>query len=285
MTNPSPVLAYQALLQQAKSFILQAIGPNLLPKTLLVLGSGLSEVAQTLLIPGFVSLPYSNIPGFAVSTVSGHAGCLLLGKTHQGLPLAIMQGRFHAYEGYRLDEVVFPLRVLAALGVNTLLLTNAAGSLNPACQPGQLLQLADHINLTGDNPLIGPVSTAFGPRFVDMTEPYCPELRETAQNLASQLGFNLPEGVYAALKGPSYETKAEVRMLQALGADAVGMSTVVEAIAARQLGLRVWGCSCLTNLAAGLSPSLLNHHEVTEVGQQASKQLSALLEKLLQTLL
>ena len=234
-------------------------------RTALVLGSGLGAFADE--IEDAVALPYTEIPGFARSTVEGHAARLVLGKI-EGVPIAAMQGRFHYYEGYQFNEVTFPVRVLGVLGVKSLVLTNAAGGLNNGFTQGALMVISDHLNLIGENPLRGANDERFGPRFPDMTEVYDREYQEVAIKEGRRAGRELRRGVYAALSGPSYETPAEIRMLRALGADAVGMSTVPEAIVARQMGIKVLGISCITNLAAGVLDVPINHAEVIEIGER-----------------
>jgi purine-nucleoside phosphorylase len=266
-------------------------------RAVIVLGSGLGGLATLPQWRVLYQAPYSAIAGFPTlqsdvaegsAPLQGHAGQLMLAQW-EGLeaPVALLCGRLHAYEGYTLQQVVHPLRTLALLGAKTLLLTNAAGSLNPQWGPGTLMSLSDQLNLLGDSPLRGPNVAALGPRFVDMSEAFCPQLRHQAQAIAKQQGFELPQGVYAGLMGPAYETPAEVRMLQALGAHAVGMSTVAEVLAARHAGLRVAGFSCLTNWAAGLSPEHLNHEEVVAMGQnpQVQERLQQLVLGLLLPLL
>jgi len=263
-------------LQQAVDFLL-AKSPHR-PATAVVLGSGLSGVAERL--EEVVEVPYKEIPHFPVSGVAGHGSALVLGF-HQGAGLAVLKGRVHAYEGYPLSQVVFPVRVLARLGVETFILTNAAGAINETMAPGDLMVLTDHLNLLGANPLTGPNLDELGPRFPDMTEVYDKALRERALETAKRLGVTLRAGVYAAMSGPSYETPAEIRMLRTLGADAVGMSTVPEAIAARHAGARVLAFSMISNLAAGLSEAPLSHVEVLETGARASKTLASLIWEVL----
>ena len=242
------------------------------PRIALVLGSGLGDFADK--IEG-ARVPTGDIPGWPRSTVEGHAGQLVLGKNG----VAALSGRVHLYEGYGAREVVFPVRTLLALGARTIVLTNAAGALDPRFAPGELVLVADHLNLTGESPLVGPHESRLGPRFPDLSTAYDPGLRSAAQRAAGQAGLGtLREGVYAGLRGPSYETPAEVRMLRTLGADLVGMSTVLETIAAVHMGARVLGISCVANLAAGLSPRPLSHGEVLEAGRKAAPRLVALLE-------
>jgi purine-nucleoside phosphorylase len=243
-----------------------------------VLGSGLGAFADE--VEERIEIPYSEIPGWPVSTAIGHAGQLIIGKV-EGTPVAVMAGRVHFYEGYSIQQVVFPTRVLGALGVKSLLLTNAAGGIHPGFRPGCLVLLCDHINLQGTNPLIGPNDESLGPRFPDMSEAYSREFRELAHRAARELGIELYEGVYAALSGPSYETPAEIRYLRAIGADLVGMSTVPEAIVASHMGMRTLAISCVTNLAAGISREKLSHTEVMETGERVRGHLTALLRKIL----
>jgi purine-nucleoside phosphorylase len=247
------------------------------PAAVLVLGSGLGGLAEE--IQDAVRIPYAEIPGFPRSTVVGHAGALVAGILN-GVEVVAMQGRFHLYEGWAAVDVARPIRALAALGVELLLLTNAAGGLRPGMEPGDLMLIADHLNLMGRNPLVGPV-VGGEERFPDMSAPYDAELRRVAASLALELAIPLEQGVYAALLGPSYETPAEVRMLRILGADAVGMSTVPEVLVARALGMRVLGISCITNLAAGLGSTTLSHDDVMEVGAGVRDRLAALVRALL----
>ena len=245
------------------------------PRTAIVLGSGLSGIVEGL---GYREIPYSDIAEFPKPTVQGHRGTLCLSPD-----AAILAGRFHFYEGHSMDDVVLPVFFLKALGVENLILTNAAGGINPKYVPGDLVLIQDHINLMGTNPFIGPNPTGGngkpqGERFFDMSEVYPGELRALAWSCSDK---PLKEGVYAALTGPSYETPSEIRMLKAMGADLVGMSTVPEATAARYLGMRVLGISCVTNMAAGISRSPLSHAEVVEVGKRVESELKTLLFKVL----
>ena len=244
----------------------------------LVLGSGLGAFADEL--EGASVVPYSEIPGFARPTVEGHAGRLVVGKVG-GVGVAAMQGRFHFYEGYALEEVTFPIRVLGLLGAKSLVLTNAAGGLNNSYEQGALILISDHLNLMGTNPLLGRNDERFGPRFPDMTEVYDREYQEAAICEAREMGLELRRGIYAALTGPSYETPAEIRMMRLLGADAVGMSTVPEAIVARHMGLRVLGLSCITNMAAGVTDQPINHEEVMETGAQVRETFRNLLRRII----
>jgi purine-nucleoside phosphorylase len=249
----------------------------------IVLGSGLGAVAEAVIDP--VILPYAEIPHFPCSTVEGHSGRLLAGSLG-GAPAVIMQGRVHFYEGYSPLEVTFPMRVMGALGVRAVVLTNAAGGIATGYHLGQLVLLADHINMMGWNPLNGPNEPRFGfragagLRFFDMTEAYSKGLRELARMAAAEEGFALEEGVYLATPGPSFETPAEIRAFQALGATLVGMSTVPETIVARHMGIEVLGISCVTNLAAGLGTTPLSHEEVFETGRKVEGRLAGLLKRL-----
>jgi purine-nucleoside phosphorylase len=247
---------------------------QLKPEVGVILGSGLGAIADQL--EGAVSIPYTDIPHFHGTSIEGHAGRMMLGTFH-GTPAVFLQGRFHAYEGYSMEEVVFPTRVVCALGIQTLILTNAAGAVNTRYRPSELMLIEDHLNLMGDNPLKGPNLTQLGPRFPDLSEAYNRGCLEIMQNSANELGIPVHVGVYAGLLGPTYETRAEIRMFRTLGADAVGMSTVPEAIAANHLGVRVAGVSCITNLAAGSTPQKLTHQEVIENSRHATEKLQRLL--------
>jgi purine-nucleoside phosphorylase len=244
----------------------------------LVLGSGLGAFADDL--EDAAAVPYDEIPGFARPTVEGHAGRLVVGRVG-GVGVAAMQGRFHFYEGYALEEVTFPVRVLSLLGAKSLVLTNAAGGLNNSYEQGSLVLISDHLNLMGTNPLLGRNDPRFGARFPDMTEVYDREYQDAAITEAREMGLELRRGIYAALTGPSYETPAEIRMLRLLGADAVGMSTVPEAIVARQMGLRVLGLSCITNMAAGVLDKPINHEEVIETGERVRETFAELLRRVI----
>lgn len=247
----------------------------LAPRAGVVLGSGLGEFAGR--VADAVAIPYAEIPHFRKVSVAGHAGRLVLG-TVGGAPVAVLQGRYHYYEGHAIEDVVFPVRVLGKLGISGLLLTNAAGGIGKALRPGDLMVIRDHINLMGLNPLRGANDERLGPRFPDMSAVYDPAFQEVIASSQAAIGLRPKQGVYLALSGPSYETPAEIRMLAALGADAVGMSTVPEAICARHLGLRVAGISCITNLAAGISAKPLSHLEVTETAERVKNDFIRLLE-------
>ena len=246
---------------------------ELRPVVGVVLGSGLGALADRL--EGAVSIPYQEIPEFPAVSVAGHAGRLVVG-TLGGVPLAAMQGRVHAYEGWSAEDVVFGVRLLAATGVRALLVTNAAGAVNPGLAPGDLVRITDHLNLTGLNPLTGPNDDRIGPRFPDMSQAYDPQLGALLHESAGRLGIALGAGLYAGVAGPSYETPAEIRMLRTLGADLVGMSTVLEVIAARHAGLRVAAISLVTNLAAGLAGRPLSHEDVLAAGEGARDRLTRL---------
>jgi purine-nucleoside phosphorylase len=243
-----------------------------------VLGSGLGAFADD--FEEAVRIPYTDIPGFAASTVAGHAGSLVIGKVER-VPVVAMQGRVHFYEGYSLEEVTFPIRTFKLLGIETLLLTNAAGGINVQLSEGTLMIISDHLNLMGVNPLRGPNDERFGPRFPDMTEVYSRALQETVVEEASVLGIEVRRGIYAALSGPSYETPAEIHMLRSFGADAIGMSTVPEAIVARHMGMKVLGISCITNMAAGISDGPINHEEVMEIGNRVRATFTLLLRRII----
>ncbi len=243
----------------------------------IVLGSGLGAFADR--ISNATVIPYGELPNFPKSSVAGHKGELIIGHI-KSVPVAVMSGRTHAYEGYALREVTFPVRVLAALGIKKLLLTNAAGSVNPYYKPGDFMAIVDHLNLTGANPLVGSNDERLGPRFPDMSRAYSMTGRKALHDAASAIGVHLHEGIYAGMSGPSYETPAEIRMLQTLGADAVGMSTVAEAIVAAHSGLELAALSIITNRASGLgSGEPLSHEEVKEIGQRVGDVLCQLLEE------
>jgi purine-nucleoside phosphorylase len=246
-----------------------------MPDVAVVLGSGLGDFAGQL--ASATSMPYASLPHWPASNVIGHEGRLVVG-TVSGRTIAALSGRCHVYEGHDLRTVTFAVRVLGLLGVKTLILTNAAGGVNLTLSAGALMVIDDHINLIGDNPLAGANDDRFGPRFPDMSEVYAARLRAVADEAAAAAGSRLPHGVYAALLGPSYETPAEIRYLRAIGADAVGMSTVPEAIVARHMGIEVLGISCITNMAAGVLPQPLNHDEVMETARRVRGQFVGLLE-------
>jgi purine-nucleoside phosphorylase len=251
---------------------------KLRPKIAVVLGSGLGAFADE--FSDATRIPYHKIPHFPRSTAVGHAGRLVIGKS-AGVPVAAMQGRVHFYEGYSLTDVVFPMRALARMGIRAAILTNAAGGINTDFNQGALVIIRDHINLQGSNPLIGANDERFGPRFPDMTQAYWKSYRQIALEQARHLKIDVFEGVYAALSGPSYETPAEIRYLRGIGADLVGMSTAPEVIAARHMGLRVLGISCVTNMAAGILDRVIDQDEVLETGERVKDQFVALLQAVL----
>jgi purine-nucleoside phosphorylase len=240
-----------------------------------VLGSGLGGFAEA--VEAARITPYAQIPGWPVSSVAGHAGLWIEGRIGD-VEVTVLAGRAHLYEGFSAQQVTFGIRELARRGLRTVILTNAAGAINPAYRPGDLVLISDHINLQGANPLTG------GPNFIDMSEAYAPELRAAARACGRELGLDLQEGVYAGLLGPSFETPAEIRYLRAIGADLVGMSTVAECIAANHAGMRVLGISCVTNMAAGVVPRKLSHAEVLETGERVKGTLAALLRRIVLSL-
>jgi len=235
------------------------------PDIALILGSGLGPLADRLENP--VVIPYEDIPHFAKSTVEGHEGTLVYGKI-SNKDIICMKGRFHYYEGHALSRIIYPLQIFKALGIKTLVITNAAGGINKSFSPGDLMIIKDHINMMGNNPLIGPNSKTTGPRFPDMSEAYSKKLIEKAKKTGKELKLKIKEGVYVATTGPSYETPAEVKMFRIVGADAVGMSTVPEVLAANHMSLEVFAISCITNMAAGVLDKKLSHDEVTETANR-----------------
>ena len=254
---------------------------SLRPAIGLVLGSGLGDFADTL--EDAVRIPYAEIPSFPVPTVPGHSGALVFGRKC-GQTVVVLQGRIHYYEGLSQQEITLPVRVLAALGVKTLVLTNACGGVNLSFHPGDLMLISDHINFSGANPLMGPNLDAFGPRFPDMSDLYTASLRTAVKEKAATAGIALQEGVYAMYSGPNYETPAEIRMFRILGADTVGMSTVPEALVAGHCGMQVVGISCVTNMAAGVLPVKLSHAEVMETAAQVHDKFQKLLDIVLTVL-
>ncbi|MBR2937897.1 MAG: purine-nucleoside phosphorylase [Oscillospiraceae bacterium] len=263
----------------AAEYLLEKVA--LRPEIALVLGSGLGDYADTL--DESVKIPYRDIPNFPQPTVEGHTGAFVFGKK-QGKPVVVAQGRVHYYEGLPMQEITLPIRVLAAMGVKTLVLTNAAGGVNLSYKPGTLMLIADHINFSGANPLIGPNLEKFGPRFPDVSDLYTAALRERIKTRAAAADIPLAEGVYLMCSGPNYETPAEIRAFRALGADAVGMSTVPEALVAGHSGMQVVGVSCITNMAAGVLPVKLNHAEVVETAAKVHDQFHDLVDVILQSL-
>lgn len=261
---------------EAAEFIRSRI--KLEPKIVLVLGSGLGSFADDL--TDATVIPYAQIPHFPATSAIGHAGNLVVGKISD-VPIAAMQGRVHYYEGHSLQQVTFPMRVFFRLGIKAALLTNAAGGISPKLKQGCLVVIKDHINLQGGNPLVGPNDDRFGLRFIDMTEAYAKDFRAMAMEEGRRHRIDIFEGIYAALPGPSYETPAEIRFLRKIGADLVGMSTVPEVIVARHSGIKMLAISCVTNLAAGISPTPINHLEVLETGERVRGQFVALLKTLI----
>jgi purine-nucleoside phosphorylase len=264
-------------LQETAQAVRQRAG-GLSPQVGIILGSGLGDFAEGLDDKQVV--PYADLPHFPRSSVAGHAGRLVLGRVG-GAAVVAMQGRVHAYEGFAPSQVVFPARVLCTLGIRALVVTNAAGGIHPGLQPGDLMAITDHINLSGWNPLAGLNDERLGPRFPDMSAAYHPALRERLFEVGRARGVALKRGVYAILSGPSYETPAEIRALKALGADAVGMSTVPEVIAAVHMGVPVAGLSCITNLAAGIAQKPLSHDEVAQTAQRVKAVFASLLSAFL----
>ena len=269
-------MIYEAL--QATAAEIRALSGRNEHRVVAVLGSGLSGYADHL--PGAVAIPYSELPGFPVPKVAGHAGTAYSVEL-SGVPILILAGRAHFYEGYDLDQVVFAVRASIAAGAATVMLTNASGGCGDGLEAGDLVMLTDHLNLTGQNPLFGPNDDRLGTRFPDLSAAYDPELRRVAQEVAGEVDVALKEGVYAWFTGPTYETPAEVQMAKRLGADLVGMSTVPETIAARHMGARVIAISLVTNLAAGISPVPLTHEEVQETADEARERFTRLVDGLL----
>lgn len=268
--------AYLEKVRQAADYLRGKLPKH--PEIGLALGSGWGDFASSVKNP--VHIPYAEVPGFPTTGVAGHAGEWVVGEI-AGKTVAVMSGRFHYYEGHDMKTVTLPIRVMQMLGVKTVILTNAAGGVNGEFNVGDLMLISDHIGLTGASPLYGANIDELGPRFPDMSYAYDRELRLLAHQAASKLGFRLQEGVYAQMPGPCYETPAEVRMLRVLGADAVGMSTVPETIAARHGGMRVVGVSCITNMAAGVLDQPLSHGEVVEASRNAAGRIKAFLEELI----
>ncbi|MBA4535085.1 purine-nucleoside phosphorylase [Brevibacillus halotolerans] len=262
---------------EAKAFIEEKLTEK--PTIGLVLGSGLGVLADE--IEETTVIPYNEIPHFTKSTVVGHKGQLVIGKL-KGKQVVAMQGRFHYYEGHELEAVVFPIRVMKAIGVETIIVTNAAGGINESYKPGDLMLISDHINLTYRNPLIGGNDESLGARFPDMSEAYSKRLRKLSKEIAATLGIQLQEGVYAGLLGPSYETPAEIRMLRILGGDAVGMSTVPEVIVARHMNIEVLGISCISNMAAGILDQPLSHDEVMETTEKVKAEFLSLVKSVIE---
>ncbi|WP_425800288.1 purine-nucleoside phosphorylase [Desulfitobacterium sp. Sab5] len=270
---------YAAKLAEVRHFLMEKV--NNQPEMGIVLGSGLGGFAEVM--EEAVSIPYRDIPHFPVSTVEGHKGELVFGKVN-GKPVVAMQGRFHYYEGYSMQEVTFPIRVMQVLGVTGLIVTNASGGINSSYRPGDLVLIKDHLNFMGENPLRGANHSNLGPRFPDLSEGYDLEWRQKALTVAREIGIHPQEGVYAAMSGPSYETPAEIRYLRTVGADLVGMSTVPEVIATNHGGMRVLGILCVTNMAVGILPQRLSHAEVMETAERIEKQFIRFVQALVRIL-
>lgn len=266
-------------IQTATAFIKEKLQQQ--PKIGLILGSGLGVLADDIVNP--VKIPYNEIPGFPVSTVEGHAGQLVCGQL-SGVEVIAMQGRFHFYEGYSMDKVTFPVRVMKELGIEELIVTNAAGGVNESFTPGDLMIITDHINNMGTNPLIGPNDSRFGVRFPDMSEAYSKNLRALAKDVAEKSNIAIKEGVYVGNPGPVYETPAEVRLARTLGGDAVGMSTVPEVIVAKHAGLEVLGISCISNMAAGILDQPLSHDEVIETTEKVKASFLTLVNEIVKAI-
>lgn len=264
-------------MQQTLDFINERTN-NLKPEVGIILGSGLGDFVDNF---ESISIPYSVIPGFESSSIQGHAGKLVFAEI-QGKKTVIMQGRYHFYEGYSMQSVVYPVKVMKKLGIKTIIITNAAGAINKEFKPADLMLITDHINFMGTNPLIGKNDDSLGTRFPDMSEVYKKDLINIAKNCANELGFEVQQGVYAAFSGPSYETPAEINLLGKLGADAAGMSTIPEAIVANYCGINVLGISCLTNYASGVQKTPLSHKEVIETANIAKDKFQSLLMKILE---
>lgn len=262
-------------IKEASDFIKSKI--NCIPEVLVILGSGLGNLVED--IENKIEIKYSDIKGFPVSTVEGHAGQFVFGKLG-GKSVIMMQGRFHFYEGYDMSKVTFPIRVMASLGVKKLIVTNAAGGVNTSFKPGDLMIIKDQINMSGTNPLIGKNLDEFGPRFPDMTTAYPAEYVELAKKVSKDLAIDLVEGVYVMMTGPTYETPAEVKMLRSFGADATGMSTVPEVIVANHSGMKTLGISCITNMASGVLNQPLSHEEVIETSNMVHEKFKSLIKGL-----
>jgi len=270
---------FSTKLAEARDYLMERVGT--LPELGVILGSGLGAFAD--LVKEKVVIPYKDIPHFPISTVEGHAGQLVFGKV-EGRKVVVMQGRFHFYEGYTMQEVTFPIRVMQVLGVTGLVVTNAAGGINPDFHPGDLIIIKDHINMMGDNPLRGANLSTLGPRFPDLSDAYNADWRQKALVIAKDWGIKPQEGIYAAMSGPNYESPAEIRFLRTIGADMVGMSTVPEVIVANHGEMKVLGISCVTNMAAGILPQKLSHVEVMETAARIEKQFVHFVKALVKVL-
>ncbi|GAB4012826.1 MAG: purine-nucleoside phosphorylase [Bdellovibrio sp.] len=260
------------MIEKAKNKILSINKDR--PRVGIILGSGLGPVVDAIENP--IKLEYTDIPGFKNTTVEGHSGSLIRGKI-KNTEVVVMQGRVHFYEGHSLEDVVFPARVLASLGLDALVITNASGGINSAYHPGEIVMIKDHINLTGRNPLVGPNNPNWGPRFPDMTYAYNPEYRELMKKVAAENKIKLQEGVYVGVSGPTYETPAEINMFRIVGADMVGMSTVPEVIAAHHMGAKILALSCVSNMAAGMTAEKLDHSDIKDVALLGLKTMTTLL--------
>lgn len=279
MSSASPASPLEALRVAKES--LRPLLPNVAPSLGIVLGSGLGSLTERL--TDKIHVAYDDIPHFPRTTVRGHGGELVVGRL-EGRLVFCLSGRSHLYEGHQPNQVVFGVRLLRLLGASSLLLTNAAGGIGPTCEPGRLMAITDHINLTGRSPLEGPNDEGLGPRFPDMSEVYDPEFLALIHSAALEMELEVAEGVYAGVLGPAYETPAEIHMLEVLGASAVGMSTVHEAIASKHMGTRIAGISCITNYAAGKSEQKLSHEDVAKVAAQASEDFCGLVTRFVATL-
>ncbi|HOT30881.1 MAG TPA: purine-nucleoside phosphorylase [Petrotogaceae bacterium] len=270
---------YTLKVNQAVDYIKEKTG--CLPEICIILGSGLSSIAQSVEIPQ--EIDYAEIPGFSVSTAPGHKGQLIFGKMH-GRNVVLMNGRFHYYEGYSMKEVTFPIRVMQMLGVKYLFVTNAAGGLNPEFQKANPCIITDHINFFGDNPLVGPNNEQWGPRFPDMSECYSKDLIEEAEKAAKRLGINIFKGVYLGITGPTFETPAELRMMREFGADLVGMSTIPEVIVARHAGIKVLGISCITDMAIAEDLQPLTAQQVIDVANSTGKKIAQIIMEVVKSI-
>ena len=268
-----------SMLEESVEYIKQIIG-DFKPQIGIVLGSGLGELADEYCK---FAINYSDIPGFKASTITGHKGRLVFAEIN-GKNIVMMQGRYHYYEGYSIETIIFPIKVMKKLGVEILIVTNASGGINPSFRPSDLMVITDHINFMGVNPLVGPNDSSTGERFPDMSRIYTPEYVELVKKTSAELGIDIQDGVYIAFSGPSYETPAEVRMARTLGADAIGMSTVPEAIVATWAGIKVIGISCICNSAAGISTSGLSHAEVIQAANVAKDKFIKLVKEVIRKL-
>lgn len=272
-------MEYMDKLKQSCEYIKSKI--DIVPEVAIILGSGLGSLAEE--VENMVTIKYDEIPNFPVSTVAGHAGQFVYGDL-EGKKVIMMQGRFHYYEGYNMETVTFPIRVLKLIGIERVIVTNAAGGVNTNFKPGDLMLITDHINLSGANPLIGRNLEEFGPRFPDMSEAYSRELIKIAGDCAKQNKIDIVKGVYAMMTGPTYETPAEIKMVRIIGGDAIGMSTVPEVIVANHSGMKVLGISCITNMAAGILDQPLNHEEVIETSNMVKDKFKKLVKEIVKSI-